>query len=160
VRRRSPEGRVSPIGVRGVDPTPTTRKNHMARQRPGISVLVVDDNEDIREAERILLEILGADVRTAQDGEEAWSLILADPPDLVLCDLGMPQLDGFGLVRRLRAENRLRRVVVIAVSGLRQPNLTVAREAGFDGHVAQPITQETLRSLFEHIRSMRESPSR
>ena len=125
----------------------------MVRSR-GVSVLVVDDHEDSRAALAILLRLLGVDVRTARDGEEAWEEIVSAPPDLILCDLQMPRLDGFALVRRLRADPRGRGIVAIAVTALGTPrDLVATREAGFDGHVVKPITRDVLVRLLERVRS-------
>ena len=118
-----------------------------------LSALVVDDHEDIRDTLGILLETLRVDVRTARNGEEAWAEIVAAPPDLVLCDLQMPHLDGFGLVRRVRADPRVRGLVIIAVSALGAPrDLIATREAGFDGHVVKPISEEVIVRLLDRIR--------
>lgn len=126
----------------------------MARLRPGLSVLVVDDDDDFRDALALLVETFGVHVRTARNGEEALHLIAAEPPALILCDLQMPRLDGFALVRALRADRRLHSVLVIAITGLGAPtDVTAAREAGFDGHVVKPITRETIVRLLERVRA-------
>jgi CheY-like chemotaxis protein len=119
-----------------------------------LSVLVVDDHVDGRDMLAILLGALDVDVRMAGDGEEAWSEILAAPPDLILCDLQMPRLDGFGLVKRLRADPGVRGIVIVAVSALGAPrDLLATREAGFDGHVVKPISEEVIVRLLDRIRS-------
>jgi CheY-like chemotaxis protein len=124
-----------------------------------LSALIVDDHEDSRAALAILLQLRGVDVRTARDGEEAWREIVAAPPDLILCDLTMPNLDGFGLARRLRADSRLGGIVTIAVSALGAPrDLVATREAGFDGHVVKPITEEAFVRLLERTRSTGPAP--
>jgi CheY-like chemotaxis protein len=124
-----------------------------------LSALVVDDHEDSRVSVGILLDSFGVEVRTAGDGEEAWAAIAEAVPDLILCDLQMPRLDGFGLVRRLRADPRLRGVMTIAVSALGAPrDLQATREAGFDGHVVKPISQEVIVRLLERLRSPGTTP--
>lgn len=65
-------------------------------------ILVVDDEPDVRELFNITLKMAGYVTSTAGDGVEALALIEQDPPDLVLLDLMMPRLDGFGLLERLR----------------------------------------------------------
>jgi two-component system CheB/CheR fusion protein len=124
-----------------------------------LSALIVDDHEDSRAALAVLLQLHGVDVRTARDGEEAWREIVEAPPDLILCDLHMPNLDGFGFVRRLRADSRLRGTVTIAVSALGGPrDLIETREAGFDGHVVKPISEEALVRLLDRVRSAGPAP--
>jgi CheY-like chemotaxis protein len=122
-------------------------------------VLIVDDHEDTRAVLAVLLGFHGVEVRTAHDGEQAWREIVTAPPDLILCDLHMPTLDGFGLVRRLRADPRLSGIVAIAVTALGAPrDLVATREAGFDGHVVKPITEEVLVRLLGRIRSKGPAP--
>jgi two-component system chemotaxis sensor kinase CheA len=125
-------------------------------RRPTISVVIAEDHDDGRVSLQVLLELHGLDVRTARDGEEAWALIQADPPDLVLSDVRMPRLDGLGLARRVRADPRLRHILMIALSGLDSPkDLGAARDAGFDGHVVKPLRSEVLDRLLDHLRSRR-----
>ena len=126
----------------------------MPRPRPGITVLVVDDDDAFRDALALLIETFRVHVRTARDGVEALDLIAADPPDLILCDLRMPRLDGFALVRALRADRRLQSIHVVAITGLSLPaDVTAAREAGFDGHVVKPITAEMIDRILDRVRA-------
>jgi PAS domain S-box-containing protein len=107
-------------------------------------VLVVDDNPDAAETLAELLKMVGHDVVVAHDGPSALALAKADPPDVVLCDIGLPGMDGYELARQLRAggAHRLR---LVAVSGYAQPeDVARAIEAGFDAHVAKPLDPEEL----------------
>jgi CheY-like chemotaxis protein len=76
------------------------------------SVLVVDDDEEIREAVCALLSRL-YDVSTAVDGIDGYEKALQHPPDLIISDVTMPRLDGFAMVRRIRKHDALRRLRVI-----------------------------------------------
>ena len=97
-----------------------------------------------------LVRRFGVDVRGAEDGDKAYQLLLDHRPDLILCDLQMPVLDGFGFIRRLRRDPRFRRILTFAVSGLGGPlDITMTRAAGFDGHIVKPVSAEALGRLLD-----------
>jgi two-component system sensor histidine kinase/response regulator len=94
---------------------------------------------------RRMLEALGARVVLAQDGEVALRLLAGAPPDLVLCDLMLPLVDGFRFVSRLRSDARWRRTPVVAVTGRGyETDFERTWETGFDGHIVKPIDMDTL----------------
>jgi CheY-like chemotaxis protein len=82
----------------------------------GLTVLVVDDDAACRDAFRSLLEELGSRVLVSADGIEALGVLRKHDPALMLCDLMMPRLDGYGLARQVRADPARRHVAIIAVS--------------------------------------------
>jgi two-component system chemotaxis sensor kinase CheA len=88
-----------------------------AGKRPP-TVLVVDDSLTTRTLERSILEVHGYTVRVAVDGVEALAQLRADPVDLVITDIQMPRLDGFGLLAEMKKDPRLARLPVIVVSSL------------------------------------------
>ncbi len=103
------------------------------------TVLVVDDNRDAAETLAQIVELLGHRVDVAHDGAEALAKADAQRPDVVLCDIGLPGMDGYEVARRLRAR-RGGAIRLVAVSGYAQPeDLALASEAGFDGHLAKPV---------------------
>ncbi|HEX9049319.1 MAG TPA: PAS domain S-box protein [Anaeromyxobacter sp.] len=109
-------------------------------------VLVVDDNADAADTLAELFRLHGHEVEVAYDGPTALEAARARPPDVVLCDLGLPGMDGYEVARRLRAAFPALRLV--AVSGYAQPeDVARAADAGFDGHVAKPPDPEKLASL-------------
>jgi len=112
-------------------------------------VLVVDDNTDAVETLAVLLRSLGsADVRTAASGAEALRIGGEHPPDLMFVDLRMPDMDGFELARRVRAEPWGKQVRLVALSGWSQPeHRQRAREAGFDHYLTKPAEPSALRGM-------------
>jgi two-component system CheB/CheR fusion protein len=111
--------------------------------------LLIEDNKDVADSLSDLIELIGFDVDVAYDGRSALAKGIATPPDLVLCDLGLPDdMDGYAIARALRAEPRLRHTRLIAVSGYSQPkDHANAKQAGFDRLVPKPITGEVLEAL-------------
>jgi len=111
-------------------------------------ILVVDDNTDMVGALVRLLELLGHDVRTAYDGATALEMARVHKPEFVLLDLGLPGMDGYQVVKRLRQEQGSQDAVIIAVTGYGQEDdLSRSREAGFDHHLVKPIDHNMLVTL-------------
>jgi signal transduction histidine kinase len=101
-------------------------------------VLVVDDNRDAADSLSMLLQVQGHEVQTAYDGEQALQMAPQFDADLVLLDIGLPQMNGFEVARRLRSRGIGARLV--ALSGYGQPeDLRRSREAGFDAHLVKPV---------------------
>ncbi len=97
-----------------------------------------------------LIQTFGGRARTAGDGEEALQLVPELQPALILCDLQMPRLDGFGFVRRLRRTPFFHRTLTVAVTGLSGPlDRAATREAGFDDHLVKPVSSEMLVRVLE-----------
>ncbi|MET0554630.1 MAG: response regulator [Vicinamibacteria bacterium] len=110
----------------------------------GVSVLLVEDNVDLRELLCIWLEIAGARVRQASDGHEALRAVRLAVPDVIICDLHMPGLDGCGFVDQMRRELKLD-IPVIALTGSESERAVIRTlEAGFQGHLLKPVTREAL----------------
>ncbi|MBP2018293.1 PAS domain S-box-containing protein [Symbiobacterium terraclitae] len=85
---------------------------------PQPSILVVDDDPDVRRIVSVILERSGYSVRTAHDGQEAFRMIMAERPDLLILDLMMPNLDGFQLVRLLRQRRWTQQIPLLVLTAL------------------------------------------
>jgi PAS domain S-box-containing protein len=111
----------------------------------GCRILVVDDHPDVRESLAMLLELQGHEVAIACDGVEAVEAAERWHPDLVLLDLGMPRLDGYGACRRIREQAWGKDLTVIALTGWGQEgDRSQTAEAGFDDHLVKPVAPATL----------------
>jgi CheY-like chemotaxis protein len=113
-----------------------------SRQLCGAYVLVIDDDPDARELLRILLEREGAEVAVADSGRAARELIRARHPDVILCDVGMPEEDGYSFMRLLRASGEASGgfIPALALTGHATAEDTrTALMAGFQMHVSKPL---------------------
>ena len=134
--------RQHPTGDRG--PTPVRSS---PRSSPGCSVLVVDDQPDARELIKRLLEDCAAEVLTAATADEALVLIEMRRPDVLISDIGMPDADGYELLKRVRAlgPGRGGKVPAIALTAFaRSEDRTRALRAGFLVHVSKPVDPSEL----------------
>jgi CheY-like chemotaxis protein len=112
------------------------------------SVLVVEDNTDVREALRWLLESEGHSVRTARNWREAIELTRESRPDVALVDIGLPEVDGYDLARRLRALPGGASIRLVALTGYGRPeDRRRAQDAGFEVHLVKPVEPEDLLRL-------------
>jgi CheY-like chemotaxis protein len=118
----------------------------------GTRILIVDDHLDSREALRLVTESFGATVLAAEDGFEGLAIAHDWTPDLVLCDLRMPGLDGYTFLHRLREDPRLRGIRVLAVSAFgSDADMKRTRLAGFVGHIVKPIDYELLAGMLARV---------
>lgn len=115
-------------------------------------ILLVEDNPTNLELLRYLLQHGGHEVHVATDGEDGALRAAALHPDIVLCDLRMPRLDGYGVLDRLRQDPALEDVIVIAVTAYSMPDdYRRVSEAGFDGHLTKPIAPEAFVAQVEAL---------
>jgi len=111
-------------------------------------ILVVEDQEDLREIARFALEAAGYEVVEAATGAEGVAKAAAEHPDLVLMDIQLPVLDGYESTRRIKALPELGRMTIIAVSSFAmRGDEEKARAAGCDGYVTKPYSPKQLVDL-------------
>jgi PAS domain S-box-containing protein len=117
-----------------------------------LRVLVVDDNLDAANALKMLVEEAGHLVRMAYTGPTALAAALDDPPDVMLLDIGLPELDGLEVAKRIRQEPLLRDIVLVAVTGYRQAaDRQRVLEAGFDHYLVKPADFEKVRQILAEV---------
>ena len=127
----------------------------LAQPRPGAApegsgrrVLVVEDSQDTATSLRLLLETVGYQVRVAYTGTAGVAEAQAWWPEAVVCDIGLPEMDGYEVARRLRRAPGLEGVLLLALTGYgRDEDRRRAFEAGFDHHLTKPADPEELRRL-------------
>lgn len=114
--------------------------------------LIVDDNADSSEALKLLLEFRGHTVQVVHDGREALAAARSFAPEVVLLDVGLPGLDGFEVVKQLRASPETADLLVIATTGYgREEDRARCLAAGFNHHFAKPLDVDTIQALVEQL---------
>ena len=117
-------------------------------------MLIIEDNIDAADSLREVLEFGGHVVEVAYNGPEGLAKAREFEPEVVLCDIGLPGMDGYEVARAFRADDALKRVFLVALSGYALPeDLQRAQEAGFERHLAKPPSIETLEELLGNLRS-------
>lgn len=111
-------------------------------------VLIVDDNEDTTETAALLFGAWDHEIRVAHTGPEALQVASDFEPEVILLDIGLPEIDGYEVARRLRQDPRFKGTLMIAVSGYGSTtDQQLSREAGFDEHLTKPVDLERLNRL-------------
>ena len=119
-----------------------------------LHVLIVDDNEDATETLSILLEMRGCTTARAHSGEEAITAFLNDEPDLVLLDLGLPDIDGYAVASRMRSKSE--RPMLVALTGSADDETAQAvRRTGFAYHLVKPVDLVALDGILKRAASER-----
>ncbi len=115
---------------------------------PGLRVLVIEDNVDAGETLCDLLALFGHHAEFARSGAAGVEVARQRRPDVVLCDIGLPEMDGYAVARQLRADPLTAPVHLIAVTGYgREADRSQAAAAGFDLHLVKPVGPEVLKRL-------------
>lgn len=115
-------------------------------------ILVVDDNRDACESMSQLFDLLGHTVKTAFNGLDALALAEEFQPEIMFMDIGMPLLNGFETVRRIRTQPWGQSIRVVAVTGWGQDrDRAQSRSAGFDGHLVKPVSLQAVQEQLDAL---------
>jgi CheY-like chemotaxis protein len=132
-----------------------------ARRRSPCTVLVVDDYDEGRATERLMLESLGFIVHESRSGLEALAIAQASPPDVVLLDLVLPEIDGLQLARMMRADPVIQNAVLVAVSASgNDVDRENALHAGCDAFLRKPLSPQALLGEIRRHAGRMTTPSR
>jgi len=122
-------------------------------------VLVIDDNVDAAESLQLALEMEGHEVNVAHDGPSGLDRARELAPDVVLCDIGLPGMDGYAVAKALRHEPALRAMFIVALTGHALPeDQRCASEAGFDAHLTKPATIARIQEVIARAPPRRHGP--
>ncbi|HTM21270.1 MAG TPA: ATP-binding protein [Kofleriaceae bacterium] len=143
-----------PLAVQRAESAPA-RAVAGSAPRGGARILLVEDHEDSRELLTDVLQLHGHQVRQVADGRAGVDAALEEPPEVMIIDIGLPALDGYGVARQVRAELG-ERVYLIALTGYGQPDdRRRALDAGFDVHITKPVDSMALLDLLARHVSQR-----
>jgi signal transduction histidine kinase/CheY-like chemotaxis protein len=121
-------------------------------KRPGLRVLVVDDIPDVADVLKMLLDLEGFETRVAYSGAVALESARDFRPDVVICDIGLPEMDGHEIARRLRRDPDIAPATLIAMTGWgAEGEVRRTRESGFDFHLVKPVDANALLELLSHM---------
>ncbi|HLW64961.1 MAG TPA: PAS domain S-box protein, partial [Gemmataceae bacterium] len=141
----------TPVKAGGEDP------DSLARPAPAPSssrLLIVDDNRDAAISLAMLLQLMGHEVRVAHSGMAALEMTRSFLPDLIFLDIGMPDMDGYEVARRVRHDPALRATLLAALTGWgQQEDRRRSAEAGFDYHLVKPPEPKALENLLADLKA-------
>lgn len=133
----------------------------VASQSPGpLKVLIVEDHRDARTTLRMLLTLVhGHEVLEAEDGAAAIQLVREERPDVALIDLGLPELDGYEVARRIRSMLGRDGIFLVALTGYGDDEDRLRTEAaGFDVHLVKPVDTAALGKLLSGVSAATSAP--
>lgn len=114
------------------------------------SVLLIEDNEDLRLNTAEILELAGYKVRSASDGKSGVELILEEAPDIIVCDIMMPVLDGFGVLHAVRKHEALKNIPFIFLTAKSErPDIRKGMESGAEDYLTKPFEPVELLKAIE-----------
>ncbi len=141
-----------PLAVEQADPPIPPGTPGVERRASGLSILVVEDNQDARESLALMLTLADHAVNVVPNGRKGVEAATAHAPDVILCDIGLPDMNGFEVIRAIRAAHPATRVFAIALTGYAQPeDREQALAAGFDAHLAKPPSFEELEQILAEV---------
>ncbi len=149
-----------PLAARPAGEEPVVaRVPRRRRVHPGARIVIVEDNADSRELLCEVLSMHGFDCASAASGPAGLTLIDQTQPAIAILDVGLPEMNGFDLARRLRANPEHADMVLIALTGYGRPTDRAAgREAGFDEHLVKPVNVDELVQLLRDL-GVRDGPA-
>ena len=128
-----------PLAVDQASAVPAANAPALELPAVGLSILVIEDNEDARESLALLLAMKGHEVRAVPSGRAGVEAASSHPPDVIICDIGLPDLNGFDVIRAIRVTHPADEILAIALTGYAQPDdRDQALAAGFDVHLPKP----------------------
>jgi CheY-like chemotaxis protein len=119
----------------------------------GLDIVLIEDNVDAADTLALWLESIGHVAHIARTGSEGLELILEARPQVVLCDIGLPDIDGIEVCRRLMALEIVPRPMMVALTGWgMEDDRKRSAEAGFDLHLVKPVAPEKLRDILSAVK--------
>jgi CheY-like chemotaxis protein len=142
------EGRVAVV-----TPPPVHGPLHGAEAH-ALNIVVIEDSDDIADTLAAWLESMGHQVAVARSGRSGLQLVEKTRPNLVLCDLGLPEMDGLEVCKQVRKLDLDAQPMMVALTGWgREEDRRRTREAGFDEHLVKPVAADKLKNVLRRVPS-------
>lgn len=140
--------------LRAAAPATTAPADGVQQARPrGLRILVVEDNVDAAEMLHLMLKLAGHEARIALDGATALATAQSFMPQVILCDIGLPGMNGYEIALQLRSQPAFKQTRLIALSGYGQEeDRRHSKAVGFDYHLSKPIEPDALMALLGSLR--------
>ena len=137
-----------PVDVAASKPQKSDGGEEPTACKSSLRILIVDDNKDGADSLAMMLKIMGNETHTAYDGQEGVEVAERLRPDVILCDIGLPKLNGYESCRRIREQPWGKGVILIAITGWGQDDdRRRSHEAGFDHHMVKPVEPQGLMKM-------------
>jgi CheY-like chemotaxis protein len=121
----------------------------------GLRILMAEDHADTAKSTALLLELDGHEVYLAENGASALEVAECTDPDVVLLDIGLPDMDGYEVAKRLKARNTVKCPLLIAITGYgRDEDKRQSAEAGIDLHWVKPVDPALLQNVLKQLQNV------
>lgn len=143
---RFPLGMATPLLKTNAAPLTTQHRTSTYR------ILAIDDNPDAVWTLAMMLDLSGHQAKTAKNGCEGLALAREIQPDIIFVDIGLPDIDGYEVARRMRQQPETCRAVLVALTGWgTEEDLRKSKDAGFDAHLTKPVSMQTIDEVFSRF---------
>ena len=116
------------------------------------TILIIEDNDDLAQALSSIFNIQDHTIRVASNGSEGLAAAKEMRPDIIFCDIGLPDMNGYEVAKKIREDNNLKNVILIALTGYAgKQDIEAALQSGFNRHLAKPVTSEILKDILSDI---------
>jgi signal transduction histidine kinase len=134
--------------------TPPINGHHNGADDHALNIVVIEDSDDIADTLAAWLESMGHQVAVARSGRSGLQLVEKTRPNLVLCDLGLPEMDGLEVCKQVRKLDLDAQPMMVALTGWgREEDRRRTREAGFDEHLVKPVAADKLKNVLRRVPS-------
>ena len=117
-------------------------------------ILIVEDNQEVADSLKVLLEMFGYETHLVYDGETAVQAAVALHPELIFMDIGLPRLNGYDATRQIREKSTGTSPLIVAVTGLDQDaDRLRSAQAGMDHHLVKPVDVAVLKQFFQFVQA-------
>ena len=122
-----------------------------AKEACSLRILIIEDNKDLATLLCSLLELMGHNAVSANIGTAGLRIAKENKPDVIFCDIGLPDMDGHEVAKQIRSEEHLKDVFLVALTGYAGNNdKELALDAGFNRHISKPIDSTTLKWILDN----------